>query len=441
MTDGAGSHNYTYDSLDRLTTATHPGGQPNESYTYDDVGNRTLSHQASNYTYQAFNSLLSANGASAGYDTNGSQVSKTDASGSWVYSWDFENRLKQASLSGGVVVNYGYDALGRRVNRSSSVNGTTRFLYDGADVVRDLDASNVTISEYLYGLAVDNKLRQITGASASYFIADHLGSTRALADATGSITSSIAYDSFGNVAAGSVPTRYTYTGREFDSDTGQMHYRAREYNLNGGRFLSEDPIGLGGGINLYAYVGNNPIRFLDPSGTQARSDRSFNSGEKSPTTGERLSNDLTKAGDMWCALDGYNPWLSLDVAGGIHLLSFLGGNAGAGVKIQPFTLQVCFYFRRCIRTGFGIYLGGGLIGGLGLGPVDGATNGWATPQGGADVAVPGAAGRLGGRGGSASGGPGGLGVGVGPTAGAGGSFGVDICYYKTVCFNKPKCCK
>ena len=442
MTDGAGAHNYTYDSLDRLTAATHPGGQSNESYTYDDVGNRTASHQGSSYTYQAFNRLVSANGTSAGYDTNGSQLSKTDAGGSWTYDWDFENRLKQASLSGGVVVNYSYDALGRRVQRSSSVNGTTRFLYDGADVVRDLDASNATLSEYLNGLGVDHKLRQTVAASASYFIADHLGSTRALADSTGSITSSIAYDSFGNVSAGSVPTRYTYTGREFDPDTGQMFYRAREYNPYAGRFMSEDPIGLRGGINLYAYVGNNPVRFLDPSGTQARSDRSFHSGEKSPTSGKPLSNDLTKAGDMWCALDGFNPWLSLDAGAGVHVLSAFGGNAGAGVKVNPVTLELCFYVRTCVRTGYGIYIGAGLQGGLGLGPVNGATNGLQPPQAGVDGAVPGGAGRLGGKGGGGSAGPIGIGGSVGPNLGAGLSFGIDICYYKTYCINSPKCpCK
>jgi len=136
MTDGAGAHNYTYDSLDRLTAATHPN-QPNESYAYDDVGNRTASHQGSSYSYQAFNRLISANGITFGYDTNGNMLSKTDASGSWTYSWDYENRLKQASLSGGVVVNYSYDALGRRVQRTSTVSGTTRFVYDGRDVIRD----------------------------------------------------------------------------------------------------------------------------------------------------------------------------------------------------------------------------------------------------------------------------------------------------------------
>ena len=70
-----GTHNYTYDTRDRLTPATHPN-QTNESYTYDDVGNRNASHQGSSYSYQPFNRLGVANGTSFGYDTNGNQSSK-----------------------------------------------------------------------------------------------------------------------------------------------------------------------------------------------------------------------------------------------------------------------------------------------------------------------------------------------------------------------------
>lgn len=229
MIDGAGSHNYSYDSLDRLTAATHPS-QTNESYTLDDVGNRTASQQGSSYTYQAFNRLSDANSNTFAYSGNGNLTSKTDASGSWTYTWDFENRLKQASQSGGVTVTYAYDALGRRVQRTSSTGGTTKFVYDGADVLRDLDSSGNTIADYLNGPGIDNKLRQISGGTPLYFIQDHLGTTRALADASGNVASSLDYDSYGNSSSGPTATRYTYTGREIDSDTGLMYYRARWYD-------------------------------------------------------------------------------------------------------------------------------------------------------------------------------------------------------------------
>src|SRR5882724_995007 len=267
MIDSTGTHNYSYDSLDRLTAATHPAGQSNESYTYDDVGNRTASHQGSSYIHQPFNRLTAANGASFSYDTNGSLTSKADANGTWNYTWDYENRLKQAALSSGVTINYSYDALGRRIQRASSASGTTKFVYDGPDAIRDLDSGGGTTADYLNGPGIDNKLREAVGGTPAYFLTDHLGTTRALTDSSGNVTTSLTYDSFGNPSGGSSSTRFTYTGREFDSDTSLMYYRAR-YNSLHGRFLSEDPIGFGGGVNFYAYIGNGAPNYKDPSGLE-----------------------------------------------------------------------------------------------------------------------------------------------------------------------------
>src|SRR6266446_9303400 len=98
-----------------------------------------------------------------------------------------------------------------------------------------------------------------------YYLADHLGSATALTNKQGHLLEQISYDSYGN-STGSASTRYDYTGRERDSLTGLLHYRARWYDPQLGRFISEDPIGLAGGINSFAYVRNNPARFTDPSG-------------------------------------------------------------------------------------------------------------------------------------------------------------------------------
>ena len=270
MIDSAGTRNYSYDNLDRLTAATHPN-QPNESYTLDDVGNRTASHQGSSYSYQAFNRLVTANGTTLGYDTNGNLTSKGDASGNWTYIWDYENRLKEASKAGVVTVTYSYDALGRRIQQSSSTSGTTKFVYDGVDVLRDLDSIGNAIADYLNGPGIDNKLRQTSGATPLYFIQDHLGTTRALTDSAGAVTSNLIYDSFGNLSTGSPAARYTFTGRESDAETGLINYRARTYDPQQGLFVSEDPIGFeGGDINLYSYVSNNPLNETDPSGLQRR---------------------------------------------------------------------------------------------------------------------------------------------------------------------------
>ncbi|MFS8084927.1 MAG: RHS repeat-associated core domain-containing protein [Acidobacteriota bacterium] len=159
---------------------------------------------------------------------------------------------------------YKYDALGRRVQSAPSTGAATNFTYDGDDIVSDKTSTGV-VTEYLNGPGIDNKIRQKTGSTVYYYAQDHLGSTTALTDSNGGLVERETYDAYGNTA-GSARTRYGFTGRERDSSTGLMYYRARWYDPQLGRFISEDPIGLAGGINSFAYVANNPQNAKDPSG-------------------------------------------------------------------------------------------------------------------------------------------------------------------------------
>jgi RHS repeat-associated protein len=264
------TRNYGYDTVNRLTSATYTNpSQTSESYAYDSVGNRTSSHLSASYSYQPFNRLTNTSTATYVYDTNGNLISKADSSGTTRYSWDFENRLKQVTLPNGSTVSYKYDALGRRIQRSPSAGISTNFVYDGQDVVRDLNSDGSTV-DYLNGLGIDNKLRltdsRLAATGPLYFSQDHLGSTTALTNSLGAVVSQVSYDGFGN-SAGNSFTRYDYTGRERDVDTGLMYYRARWYDPKVGRFISEDPIGFNGGdVNIYGYVGSDPANLNDPSG-------------------------------------------------------------------------------------------------------------------------------------------------------------------------------
>ncbi|MGH9928987.1 MAG: DUF6765 family protein [Pyrinomonadaceae bacterium] len=263
--NASGNHVFGYDAVDRLSSATN-NAQPNENYAYDGVGNRTTSHLSASYSYQPFNKLTSTSAASYSYDSNGNLLSRSDASGTTTFSWNEENQLTQVTLPSGLTVNYKYDALGRRLQRTTSAGANERYVYDGADVLLDLNADWSVATKYLNGPGVDNHLRQTsTTTGVSYFLTDHLGSTAGLTDAGGSMVEQLAYDSFGNSTA-STRTRYGYTGRERDPDAGMLYYRARWYDPQAGRFISEDPIRLAGGINQYGYVGNNPLNANDPSG-------------------------------------------------------------------------------------------------------------------------------------------------------------------------------
>ena len=255
---------FGYDNVDRLMSMTN--GTANESYNYDDVGNRTSSHRSASYNYQTgqFNRVSATASANYGYDANGNMTTKAEGKELWRFTWDYENRLTMASTRR-QTMRYRYDALGRRVQRYfAGTKENTKFIYDGQDVL--VDDNSGTLTKYINGEGIDNKLRVQTGSDVKYFLADHLGSTNALTDTSGNITSSASYDSFGN-ATGNLSTRYQFTGREFDNFTGLQYSRARFYDANLGRFISEDPIGFrGGDINLYGYVINNPVTYKDPSG-------------------------------------------------------------------------------------------------------------------------------------------------------------------------------
>ncbi len=261
--DQSGTHAYGYDALDRLASATYTGTAA-ESYAYDGVGNRTSSQRSATYGYQPFNRLTNTSTASYLYDNNGNLTTKTEGAGTTHFAWDFENRLIQVVTPAAGSVTYKYDALGRRIQSAPSNGASTNFSYDGQDVAQDKTSTNV-ITEYLNGPGIDNKIRQKTGTTLYYFAKDHLGSTTALTDSKGALVERETYDAYGN-SVGSSKTRYGFTGRERDSLTGLTYYRARFYDPQLGRFISEDPIRFTGGTNWYDYVANSPLNWIDPFG-------------------------------------------------------------------------------------------------------------------------------------------------------------------------------
>lgn len=269
---------FGYDAVNRLIRLTHAKGQnqPVEdlrySYNLDDeiqsvaslATAQLLPVARTHNTADAANRITQAGDASFAFDALGQTTSRTEAQGATNYSWDARGRLTRATLPNGQTVEYGYDAAGRLSSRTAG-GVTTSFLSDGIDVVLDRSSDGAEV-DYLNGIGIDEKLRQSSAAAGPlYYLQDHLGSTIGLADGLGNVVERQQYEAFG-LSAGSLLTRYGFTGRELDPLTRLMNYRARWYDPNQGRFLTEDPIGLAGGLNLYSYVANNPLRFLDPSG-------------------------------------------------------------------------------------------------------------------------------------------------------------------------------
>jgi RHS repeat-associated protein len=300
---GLETFTYGYDILSRRTSLQRPNGVTT-TYSYDEVSRLTqLKHQKGTdpavedfqYTFNADDEIASINSiysspllplektvspadaanripnfgtATLVFNNIGETTSETDASGTANYQWDARGRLTQVTLPGSEVVSYTYDALGRRKSRTAG-GITTTFLYDNQDIVLDIVSDGSRI-DYLNGLSIDDKLRQSSTATGSlYFIQDNLRSTVVLTGATGSVSERIQYEAFGESGVSTL-TRYLYTGRERDPLTGLIYYRARWYDPQQGRFLSEDPIRFNGGNNFYAYVNNNPLNFIDPNGLKER---------------------------------------------------------------------------------------------------------------------------------------------------------------------------
>lgn len=259
--------NYTYDAIYQLTQVTQ-ANNTTESYSYDAVGNRTASLGVSSYTTNASNELTATSNATYTYDGSGNTLTKTVGSNTTTYAWDYENRLTSVTLpSTGGTVSFKYDPFGRRIEKVWPTF-TSIFAYDGDNPVETVNSSGTAVARYTQTQNIDEPLAELRSSTTSYYEEDGLGSVTSLTTSSGTIANTYTYDSDGKLTAssGSVPNPISYTGREFDSETGLYYYRARYYDPSVGRFIAEDPIQFAGGMNFYSYVSNNPVEIRDPLG-------------------------------------------------------------------------------------------------------------------------------------------------------------------------------
>lgn len=267
-----------YDNASRLTSLTYTKGATtlgDLTYTYDKTDRRIavggsfartgLPQALSTATYNAANQQLTLGNKSATYDNNGNLVTLTDPSGTTMYTWNSREQL--TNISGpGLTASFQYDGVGRR--KQKAINGTvTNFLYDKLNVVQELNGTP-PVANLLTGLEIDELLQRTDSSGARSALTDTLGSVVALTDPAGAVQTEYTYEPFGNTTfSGAASTNaFQYTGRENDG-TSLYHYRARYYHPGLQRFVREDPMGcVGGDVNLYAYVSNDPVNLVDPRG-------------------------------------------------------------------------------------------------------------------------------------------------------------------------------
>jgi RHS repeat-associated protein len=293
MKDADGQSNYAYDNLYRLTQAAHSDGKTTstETFSYDAVGNRLSDDKISDYRYDAANRMLENSKYVYTYDKNGNLTGKVSPETGEMtkFAYTSTNQLKEVDMPDGTKVNYTYDVAGRRTQKSITKNNqtnTTTYIYDGQDIIAELDSNGHPIATYTNGPGIDQPLMMTkyeeTDSTATaknyYYHADALGSITALTNDSGAIVEKVSYNAYGE------PTLYDangqkltqsqagntrlFTAREYDNETGMFYYRARYYDQSTGRFIQQDPKGLSSGtVNLYQYATDNPMFFLDPFGT------------------------------------------------------------------------------------------------------------------------------------------------------------------------------
>jgi RHS repeat-associated protein len=198
------------------------------------------------------------------YDANGNLTSNGNGQ---TYTWDAENRLVTVTYSGGAASNFNYDALGQRVsiiekNSSGTVTGTKQFIWADGRMQEQRDSTGTTVTAQFYSQG-----EQI-GGNKYFYTADHLGSIREITNSTGSIIARYDYDPFGRstLVSGTNLSDFQYAGMYMHQPSGLNLTLFRAYDPNTGRWLSRDPLAEAAGINLYQYVGNEPVNGIDPDG-------------------------------------------------------------------------------------------------------------------------------------------------------------------------------
>ena len=267
-TAGPQTQTFTYDNLDRLSTADATGGTDGlytETYGYDAATGNIASKAGLSYTYgatahpHAVTGL--SDGSTYGYDANGSMNSRTRAGVDATFIYNAENKLTQVVQGETTIATFVYDADGTRV-QATIAGVTTRYVGEYYEV------TGTDVTKYYGGHTAMRK-----SGVVSYLLSDHLGSNSLIVDSTGAKVSESRYKAWGELrfSSGTVSTDYTYTGQYSNTDDfGWMYYKARWYDPTLGRFAQADSIVPGAGNPLawdrYAYGLNNPTRYNDPDG-------------------------------------------------------------------------------------------------------------------------------------------------------------------------------
>ncbi|PTT80862.1 hypothetical protein DBR42_18815 [Pelomonas sp. HMWF004] len=286
----SGDRTFTYDELGRLKSS---AGATNWTYEYDASGNRTV--LVDNGTLRTFTNSSSSNrldsinnpSRTIAYDPAGNARADTQAGSSSNYGASFNliGRMSSIAQTGVAGVDFAYDAMGRRVTRSAWTSSPTNprtvtlFAYDqDHHLIGEYKPDGTAITEYVWlgdtPVAVIKPNASGSGVQVFAIHTDHLDTPRMILDAQGQVRWRWMGEPFGASPAEEQPTaglpalqqNLRFPGQQYEAFGGRHYNHFRDYDPTTGRYVQSDPIGLGGGINTYAYVGGNPLSYIDPLG-------------------------------------------------------------------------------------------------------------------------------------------------------------------------------
>lgn len=296
-----GSRTFSYDALNRLISASGPFGtssggvptQTSETYLYDAIGN-ILQKAGIGYTYADPSHRAAVTSTSDGrayaYDANGNMLSGAGRT----LSWDPDNRLASVTMQAGGTSTFAYDHTGTRV-RKTTESGVMRYPFAGYEV----DHTGFITKHILAG---DERVavKRADGQTLFYH-SDHLGGVNVITNQSGERVQLVEYDPWGKVTRqeGSADLTHRFTGEDFDPETGLLYFGGRYYDPTLARFTIPDPYiprpSDPQAFNRYAYVRNNPVNRIDPSGYEdsADSDGAGCCGESSDSDDSPATPDAT----------------------------------------------------------------------------------------------------------------------------------------------------
>jgi len=281
--DNTRSQTFTYDALNRLTSAQNSG----TDCTRTTVNGKT-EYWGNNYGYDPWGNLVSksvtkcsaenlsitalANNQLSGYGYDAAGNMTSDPTDGVTATYDAENRIATATKNG-VTTTYTYDDAGNRVEKSNA-GASTVYWYLTPGIVAEADLSGNLKSEYVFFDGERVARKDFPSNAVFYYFSDHLKTASVITDSVGNIKSESDYYPWGGELqlTNNDSNHYKFTGKERDSETGLDYFGARYYSNGQGRFTSADlPLidqhpADPQSWNLYSYVRNNPLRFTDPTG-------------------------------------------------------------------------------------------------------------------------------------------------------------------------------